>query len=75
MGKALKQWSQGGTNLRFEPEWRHLSNIFSATIFISVLLGLKDFSDIVMLCSRPNSCCQQNFKCFDILLLLLGLFS
>ena len=58
----------------FEPGWRHLSIIFSAIIFISVLLGLMDFSDIVMLRSRPNSCCQQNLKCFDMLLLSLGLF-
>ena len=48
---------------------------FSAMIFISVLSGLMDFSDIVMLRSRPNSCCQQNLKCFDMPLLLLGLFS
>ena len=48
---------------------------FSAMIFISVLLGLIDFSDIVMLRSGPNSCCQQNFKCFDMPLLSLGLFS
>ena len=35
---------------------------FSAIIFISVLLGLMNFSDsdTVILCSRPNSCCQQN---------------
>ena len=39
---------------------------FSAMIFISVLLGLVDFSDIVILCSRPNSCCQQNLKWFDM---------
>ena len=39
---------------------------FSAMIFISVLLDLMDFSDIVMLRNRPNSCCQQNLKCFDI---------
>ena len=52
-----------------------LSNIFSAMIFISVLLGLMDFSDIVMLRCRPNSCCQQNLKCFDMPLLSLGLFS
>ena len=32
--------------------------------FISVLLGLMDFSDTVMLCSGPNSCCQQNLTCF-----------
>ena len=48
---------------------------FSAMIFISVLLGLMDLSDIVMLRSRPNSCCQQNLKCFDMPLLSLGLFS
>ena len=38
----------------------------SAMIFISVLSGLMDFSDVVMLHSRPNSCCQQNLKCFDM---------
>ena len=48
---------------------------FSAMIFISVLLGLIDFSDIVTLRSEPNSCCQQNLKCFDMPLLSLGLFS
>ena len=31
--------------------------------------------DIVMLHSGPNSCCQQNLKCFDMPLLSLGLFS
>ena len=44
-------------------------------IFISILLGLMDFGDIVMLRSRPNSCCQQNIKCFDMPLLSLDLFS
>ena len=34
--------------------------IFSAIIFISILLGLMDLSGIVTLCSRPNSCCQQS---------------
>ena len=48
---------------------------FSAMIFISVLLGLIDFTDTVMLGSGPNSCCQQNLKCFDMPLLSLGLFS
>ena len=52
------------------------TNFFlSAMIFISVLLGLMNFRDIVILCSRPNSCCQQNLKCFDMPLLSLGLFS
>ena len=41
----------------------------------SVLLGLMDFSDIVILCSQPNSCYQRNFKCFDMPLLFLDLFS
>ena len=49
--------------------------VFSAMIFISVLLGLIDFSDTVTLRSGPNSCCQQNLKCFDMPLLSLGLFS
>ena len=44
-------------------------------IFISVLSGLMDFNDKVMLRSMPNSCCQQNLKCFDVSLLSLGLFS
>ena len=48
---------------------------FSAMIFITALLGLIDFSDIVMLGSGQNSCCQQNLKCFDMPLLSLGLFS
>ena len=48
---------------------------FSTMIFISVLLDLINFSDIVMLGSGPNSCCQQNLKCFDMPLLSLGLFS
>ena len=47
---------------------------FSAIIFISVLSGLIDFSDTVMLGSGPNSCRQQNLKCFDMPLLSLGLF-
>ena len=48
---------------------------FSVMIFISVLLGLIDFSDIVMLRIRSNSCCQRNLKYFDMPLLSLGLFS
>ena len=33
-----------------------------------------DFSDVMMLHSRPNSCCQQNPKCFDMSLLSLESF-
>ena len=36
------------------------------------MLGLMDFSDTAILCSRPNSCCQQNPKCFDDLFSLAG---
>ena len=38
------------------------------------LLGPIDFGNIVMLRTGPNSCGQQNFKCFDMPLLSLGLF-
>ena len=48
---------------------------FFSKAFISVLLGLIDFSAIVMLRSGPNSCYQQNFTCFDMPLLSLALFS
>ena len=54
------------------------TKFFSAIIFILVLLGLIDLSDIVTLCNRPNSCYQQTvnwLKCFDMPLLSLGLFS
>ena len=30
--------------------------IFLAMIFVSVLLGLMDFGDILILCGGPNSC-------------------
>ena len=52
----------------------NIYGIFSAMICISVLLGLMDFSDLMILCSRPNSCCQQNLTCFDMPLLFLGFF-
>ena len=45
--------------------------IFFTTDFISVLLGLMDFSDIVWL---ANSCCQQNLKGFDIPVILRFVF-
>ena len=43
-----------------------IKHFFSAMIFISVLLGLIDFSDIVMLRIGPNGCCQQNLNCFNM---------
>ena len=48
---------------------------YFSNFFISILLGLMDFSDIVILCSRPNSCCQQYLKCFDMPLISSGLIS
>ena len=69
MGQTSVQWSPGGASCRFEPGWRCIPNLFSAMIFISILLGLMNFSDIVILCIGPNSCCQQNLKCFDMPLL------
>ena len=35
-----------------------IHKLFSAMIFISVLLVLMDFSDFVILCSKPNGCCR-----------------
>ena len=65
----------GWCKLKVELGWRHLSNIFFRNDFYFSfnLLGLIDLKDIVMLRSGPNSCCQQNLKCFDMP--LLGLFS
>ena len=47
---------------------------FQQLFYFSFMLGIIDFSDIAILCSRPNSCCQQNHKCFYKPLLSLGLF-
>ena len=56
---------EAGERWRFNSGWRLLLS-FSAMIFIPVLLGLMYFSDTVILCGRPNSCFQQNHKCFDM---------
>ena len=48
------------------PDGDTYQTFFSAMTFISVLSGLIDFIDKVMLRGRPNSCCQQNLKCFDM---------
>ena len=74
----VRRWSSGHRVVQTEgssPGGDTYQTFFSAMIFISVLLGVMDFSDMVMLRSRPNSCCQQNLKCFDMPLLSLGLFS
>ena len=79
---AVAQWVRGWISdhrvMQAEgssPGGDSYQTFFSAMIFISVLLDLIDFSDIVMLRSGPNSCCQQNRKCFGMPLLSLGLFS
>ena len=74
----VRRWSSGHRVVQAEgssPGGNIREILFSAMIFISVLLGLMDFSDIVILCSEPNSCCQQNLKDSDMPLLSLGLFS
>ena len=65
----------GWYKLKVRAQVETLIKHFSAMIFTSVLLDLIDFSDIVMLRSGQNSCCQQNRTCFDMPLLSLGLFS
>ena len=73
------RWSSGHSVVQAEGSSPgreiYQSFFFSAMIFISVLLGPMNFSDIVILCNRPNSCCQQNLKCFDMPLLSIRLFS
>ena len=71
----VRRWSSDHRVVQVEGSNRVTALFFSAMIFVSVLLGLIDFSDIVMLRSGPNSCCQQNLKCFDMPLLSLGFFS
>ena len=43
-------------------------SFFSNDFYFSLMSGLMDFSDTAILCSGPDSCCQQNPKCFDKLL-------
>ena len=71
----VRRWSSGHTMVQVEgssPGGDIHEIFFSAMIFISVLLGLMDFSDIVY---YANSCCQQNLTCFYMSLLSLGLSS
>ena len=44
---------------------------FRNSFYLSVMLGQVNFSDIEILCNRPNNCCQQNLKCFDEPLFIL----
>ena len=76
----IRRWSSGHCVVQAEGSspGGYIYQFFSTMIFITVLLGIMDFSDIVRLCNRQNSCYQQNLiwlKCFDMPLLSLGLFS
>ena len=74
----VRHWSSGHKVVQAEgfSLGRGTYHIFFSSDFISVLLhGIMDFSDIVILCSRLNSCCQHNLRCFDMPLLSLDLFS
>ena len=74
----VKHWSSEHRVVQAEgssPGGYTYQAFFFSNDFFSVLSGLMDFSDIVMLRSRPTSCCQQNLKCFDMPFLSLGLFS
>ena len=67
----VRHWNVGHRVVQAEvsiPGGATYQTFFSAMIFNSVLSGLMEFSNIVMLRSRSNSCCRQNLKC-------LGLFS
>ena len=44
----------GWCKLKVQTRVEIYTNFFSAMMFISVLLGLMDFSDIVILYSRPD---------------------
>ena len=37
-----------------------IKSFFSNDFYFSSMLGVMDFSDTAILCSMPNSCCQQN---------------
>ena len=58
--------SPGGDIYRF---------FFFSNDFYFSFVGSNGISVIVILYNMPNSCCQQNLKCFDMPLLSLGLFS
>ena len=38
---------------------------FGNYFYFSFIADLVDFKNIMILCNRPNYCCQQNLKSFD----------
>ena len=75
----VRRWSSGHRVVQVEgssPDGDMYQVFVSSMIFqVSFFCSFFYFSDIVILCGRPNSCCQQNLKCFDMHLLSSGLFS
>ena len=70
----VRRWSSDHRVVQTEgssPGGDTYQTFFSAMIFISVLLGLIEINDIVMLRSGPNSCCQHNLTCFDMPLIIV----
>ena len=55
----MKVWAQVGM---------FTTSVLNNDFYFSLMLGLMNFSDTAILCSGPNSCCQQNPKCSDKLL-------
>ena len=64
----VRRWSSGHKVVQAEVRARVeiYTNFFFSNDFYFSFVGPKDFSVIVILCSRPNSCCLQNLKCFDM---------
>ena len=75
VAKWVRHWSSNHRVVQAEGSSPHgdvYQFFFSNDFYFTFISGLMDFSDIAILCSRPNSCCQQNQ---NILMSLYNLFS
>ena len=64
----VRRWSSNHSVVQGEgsgPRGMFTESCFSNDFYFSLMLGLMDFSDTAILCSRPNNCCKHNPKCFD----------
>ena len=64
----VRRWSSNDRVVQGEgsgPRGDVYQIFFSNDFYFSFMSGLMDFRDTTVLCSRANSCCQQNPKCFD----------
>ena len=75
LNSVVAQWVRRWTTDHRVMVRIHRETFFSNCFYLSFMLGQVNFSDIVILCNRPNNFCQQNLKCFDEPLLSQGLFS